>query len=169
MANSRRHAHAQAKLDNGANGPTAPVARLSMTGPARLDSRTKRLVTRLEPGDIAFIDHPDLDRAAAEALVARRVRAVVNAAASTTGRYPNQGPLVLARAGVPVIDRAGPGLLQAVREGQPVTIRGGEVLVDGEVVASGVHQTVDSLEAAVVAAKARLGEELGKFAENTLE
>jgi uncharacterized membrane-anchored protein len=169
MANSRRHAQAQAKLNNGGQGPTAEVARLSVTGFARRDSRTKRLLARLDPGDIAFIDHPDLDRAAAEALVAKRIRAVVNASASTTGRYPNQGPLVLARAGVPVIDRAGSGLFDAVPEGQLVTIRGAEVLVDGEVVAAGTLQTVDSLEAAVVAAKARLGEELGKFAENTLE
>ncbi len=140
-----------------------------VTAAARVDRVTKRLVTRLEGGEVAIIDHADLDRAAAEALLAGKVRAVVNAAPSTTGRYPNMGPLLLARAGVLVVDRAGRDLLNAVREGDIVTVRGGEVLVGGRVVASGVAQGVGSLEAAHSLAKERLGEELDHFAENTLE
>ncbi|MGH2996871.1 MAG: putative cytokinetic ring protein SteA, partial [Gaiellaceae bacterium] len=38
-------------------------------GRARVDRRTKELVARIEPGDVAVIDHEDLDRVAAEALV----------------------------------------------------------------------------------------------------
>ena len=144
----------------------APVA---VSGPARVDRVTKRLVTRLEGGEVAIIDHADLDRAAAEALLAGRVRAVVNAAPSTTGRYPNLGPVLLARAGVVVVDRAGPDLLAAVREGDVVTVRGGEVLVGGSVVAVGVAQSLAALEEARELAKERLGTELDRFAENTLE
>ena len=59
-----------------------------VTGPARVDHRTKRLVTRLRPGEIAVIDHEDLDRVAAESLVAAQPAAVLNVARSTTGRYP---------------------------------------------------------------------------------
>ena len=139
------------------------------TGPARVDRVTKRLVTRLQAGEIAVIDHADLDRAAAEALLAGRVRAVVNAAPSTTGRYPNLGPVLLARAGVLVVDRAGPDLLSAVTEGDIVTVRGGEVLVGGSVVAVGVAQGLAALEEARELAKERLGAELDRFAENTLE
>ena len=142
---------------------------VTSTGPARVDRRTKRLVTRLEGGEVAVIDHADLDRAAAEGLLAGKVKAVVNAAPSTTGRYPNMGPLLLARAGVLVVDRAGPDLLASVKEGDIVTVRGGEVLVGGTVVAAGVAQGVSSLEAAHARAKERLGEELDRFAENTLE
>jgi len=138
-------------------------------GPARVDRVTKRLVTRLEGGEIAIIDHADLDRAAAEALLAGRVRAVVNAAPCTTGRYPNLGPVLLARAGVVVVDQAGPDLLSAVNEGDIVTVRGGEVLVGTSVVAFGEPQSLASLEQARELAKERLGEELDKFAENTLE
>jgi uncharacterized membrane-anchored protein len=141
----------------------------SVTGPARVDRRTKRLVTRLEGGEVAIIDHADLDRAAAEALLSGKVKAVVNAAPSTTGRYPNMGPLLLARGGVLVVDQAGPDLISSVREGDVVTVQGGEVLVGGEVVAVGVAQGVASLEAAREAAKQRLGHELDLFAENTLE
>jgi len=145
------------------------VTPATVTGPARVDRTTKRLVTRLEGGEVAIIDHADLDRAAAEALLAGKVRAVVNAAPSTTGRYPNLGPVLLARAGVVVIDQAGPDVIGAVREGDIVTVRGGEVLVGGVVMASGVVQGLASLEAARELAKERLGEELDRFAENTLE
>ncbi len=144
----------------------APVA---ITAPARVDRRTKRLVTRLEGGEIAVIDHADLDRAAAEGLLAGKVRAVVNAAPSTTGRYPNLGPVLLARSGVIVVDQAGPDLLSAVTDGDVVTLRGGEILVGGSVVAVGVAQGLAALEAARELAKERLGDELDRFAENTLE
>jgi len=142
---------------------------VTASGPARVDRRTKHLVTRLQGGEVAIIDHADLDRAAAEGLLAGKVKAVVNAAPCTTGRYPNLGPVLLARAGVVVVDQAGPDLLTSVREGEIVTVRGGEVLVGGQVVAAGVAQGLSSLEAARALAMNRLGEELDKFAENTLE
>ena len=63
-----------------------------VAGPARVDPRTKALTKRLRPGDIAVIDHLDLDRVSAEALVACQPAVVLNAARSTSGRYPNLGP-----------------------------------------------------------------------------
>ena len=67
------------------------------TGTARLGKRTKELVRRLGAGDIAIIDHADLDRVSAEELVESGVRVVVNVAESQTGRFPNPGPLLLVR------------------------------------------------------------------------
>ena len=64
-------------------------------GVARVDGRTKNLVPGAQPGEVAVIDHEDLDRVAADGLVARGATAVVNARSSITGRYPNLGPLVL--------------------------------------------------------------------------
>src|ERR1700723_1084163 len=78
-----------------------------VVGVARVDSRTKVLVRRLEPGDIAIIDHPDLDRVCADELIPCRVGAVVNAARSVTGRYPNLGPRLLLDAGIPLLDHVG--------------------------------------------------------------
>ena len=72
-----------------------------MVGVVRLDKRTKDLTKRLRPGDIAIIDHLDIDRVSAEALVACEPLAVVNAAPSISGRYPNLGPEILTAAGVP--------------------------------------------------------------------
>src|SRR6516162_10769712 len=74
---------------------------------ARLDRRTKNLTKRLRPGEIAIIDHVDLDRVAAEGLIARQVAAVVNAAPSISGRYPNLGPQRLIEAGIPLVDDMG--------------------------------------------------------------
>ena len=75
---------------------------------ARVDRRTKNITRRLKPGEIAIIDHSDLDRVSAEELIRRRGAAVVNASVSITGRYPNLGPQLLLHAGIPVIDGAGP-------------------------------------------------------------
>ena len=48
---------------------------VEVTGIARLGKRTKQLVKRLRPGDVAMIDHHDLDRVSAEDLVACGVAA----------------------------------------------------------------------------------------------
>src|SRR5437762_10843989 len=76
-------------------------------GVLRVDRRTKDLVKRLRPGDVAFIHHQDLDATAARALVEARAGAVVNAARSISGRYPNGGPSVLLEAGIPLLDEVG--------------------------------------------------------------
>ena len=138
-------------------------------GRARVDQRTKNLIPRLQPGEIAVIDHADLDRVAAEGLILARAGAVVNAARSSTGRYPNLGPLLLAAAGIPVVDDVGMGVLTAVREGQILEVDGTEVRRDGTVVANGVRHTLESLEAQLEAARQSIGDELERFAENTLE
>ena len=137
-------------------------------GPARVGRRTKDLTKRLRPGDVAVIDHLDLDRVAAESLVLAGPAAVVNAAASVSGRYPNVGPLLLAAAGIPLIDRVGAEVMDAVADGADVVIDGDRV-VAGSWSASGERQTMGSLEEAIAAAKQRMGGELQRFAENTLE
>jgi uncharacterized membrane-anchored protein len=147
----------------------AAEAAWSVTGVARVDRRTKRLVKRLRPGDVAVIDHADLDRVAAETLVDAAPSAVVNASQSVTGRYPNVGPLLLCRAGIPLVDDAGDDVLEAVVEGAPVTVDGEKVVVGGEVVASGTRQSTQSIHAAIESARLNMGPELERFAENTVE
>lgn len=141
----------------------------SVTGTARVDERTKDLVTRLEPGDVAVIDHEDIDRVAAESLVAARPAAVLNAAASSSGRYPNEGPLLLLRAGVPLVDELGPGVMERVSEGEIVTVAGGEVRLGDDLVASGTRVDEDRILAIHEHSRARLGVELNRFVENTVE
>src|SRR5689334_11432245 len=112
-----------------------------VVGTARLDRRTKNLTKRLRPGDIAVIDHVDLDHVAAEALVGCGVAAVINVAPSVSGRYPNLGPEVLLSAGIPVIDDVGPDVFSQVREGDRVRVQDDTVYAfDGTVVAKGQAQ-----------------------------
>jgi uncharacterized membrane-anchored protein len=138
-------------------------------GPARVDRRTKRLVQRLRPGEIAVIDHEDLDRIAAEALIEAGAAAVINASSCISGRYPNEGPLLLAAAGVPIVDGVGSSVIDAIPEGQVLRVEGNGVWMGEEKVATGTRHTLASLEAEYDAAKVGLGDELQAFAANTLE
>src|SRR3974377_2299159 len=89
---------------------------------ARVDRRTKNITKRLNPGEIAIIDHSDLDRVSAEELIRRKVAAVVNASMSITGRYPNLGPQLLLDAGIPVIGGRGPDVMVRAAAGAGVRL-----------------------------------------------
>jgi uncharacterized membrane-anchored protein len=139
-------------------------------GTARLGGRTKHLVKRLHPGDIAVIDHVNVDRIAAEELIASGVSAVVNASPSSDGKYPNAGPLMLARAGVRLVDAPEVPVFDLLRDGQTVSVDGdGTVKVAGEEVLRGVVLTVPELERELAAQRERIDEVLAEFAENTVE
>lgn len=157
-----------------------------VVGPARVDRRTKNLTKRLQVGDVAVIDHEDIDRVSAEALVRCRPAAVLNAARSTSGRYPNLGPQLLHEAGIPLIDDLGPEIM-ALREGGRVVVDEGTVRrvvpprgakngapgtpgdVADEVVAVGVVQTAEVIAAAMAEAREGLSVQLEAFAENTMD
>ncbi len=140
----------------------------TIVGVVRLDKRTKDLAGRLQPGDIALIDHADIDLVAAESLVARGVCAVINVAESMTGRYPNQGPLVLTRAGVTLVDEVDPELFVRVREGDVIEIDGDEIRRNDRTLATGVTMSVESIERRLEALRKSMGSELERFAENTI-
>jgi uncharacterized membrane-anchored protein len=144
------------------------MALIEHTGAARLGKRTKELVRRLGPDDIAVIDHADLDRVSAEELVESGVRVVVNVAPSQTGRYPNPGPLQLVRGGVRLIDVAGIDLFEELAEGERLTVRGGSLFRNGTCVASGRALEEHELEGALQEQRGRVTEALQEFADNTL-
>ena len=147
-----------------------PDAGSGAAGTARLDRRTKDLTKRLRPGDVAVIDHVDLDRVSADALVACRVSAVVNAAPSISGRYPNLGPEILVSAGIPLLDAVGQEVFARLKEGAEVRLEDDRLLTeDGTVVAEGVRHDADSVSAAMTEARAGLSTQLEAFAANTME
>jgi uncharacterized membrane-anchored protein len=113
------------------------VSFVEFTGRARLGKRTKQLVGRLGPDDIAIIDHQDIDRVSAEELLDSGVRVVVNVARSQSGRFPNPGPLLLVRGGVRLIDAPGAALFDELADGENVTIRGSSVFRNGTCVVNG--------------------------------
>src|SRR5690606_19343956 len=133
------------------------------------DRRTKRLTKRLQPGEIAIIDHVDLDRVSAEALVACGAAAVINVAPSISGRYPNMGPKILLDAGIPLIDDASPELFERVADGDVIRVRDGMIYLGDELVGKGQPQTAESVEAAMTEARAGLSAQIEAFAANTME
>ncbi|MFF4992738.1 putative cytokinetic ring protein SteA [Streptosporangium saharense] len=140
-----------------------------VTAVARIDRRTKRLTKRLKVGEIAIIDHVDVDRVSAEALVACGAAAVVNVAAGISGRYPNLGPQILVEAGVTFVDNATAEVFDRVKDGDLVRVHDGVVYLDDEVVAKGDVQSTESIDAAMVEARAGLTVQIEAFAANTME
>ncbi len=145
------------------------MATTEIRGTARIDSRTKNLVKRLRPGDIAIIDHQDLDQVSAEGLVRAKVKAVVNASRSISGRYPNLGPQVLMQAGIPLLDDAGPEIMHLVKEGAAVEIRGNCIRSGGRDIAAGEQLDGAKVAALMAQTQENLRTELEKFVQNTLD
>jgi uncharacterized membrane-anchored protein len=139
----------------------------AIRGTARLGRRTKDLVKRLGPGDIAVIDHLNLDRIAAEELIGSGVRATLNASASSDGSYPNTGPLALVRAGVPLID-AGPELFELISDGTRLEIDDGRISAGGALIAEGRPQRAEKLSRDLDTQRARIDRALHDFTENTM-
>jgi uncharacterized membrane-anchored protein len=144
------------------------VSPVEFTGPARLDRRTKLLTRRLKPGDVAIIDHRDIDRVSAEELVDSGARVVVNCSPSQSGRFPNPGPLLLVRGGVQLVDVEGQELFDALHEGELVSIRDGDVFRNGDRLASGRTLEADELARALAEQRGRVTQALEEFAENTM-
>jgi uncharacterized membrane-anchored protein len=148
--------------------PREPLAS-GVSGIARVDARTKNLTKRLQPGEIAVIEHLDIDKVSAEALLACYPLAVINAVASTSGRYPNLGPEILVEGGVPLIDQVGHEVMLEIQEGQVVRIDDGKIYVGDRLVGEGVLQTPETVAASITDARAGLAVQLESFAANTME
>jgi uncharacterized membrane-anchored protein len=161
-ATSRRRLPALLGRRNGARAETA------VEGTARLGERTKHLVKRLRPGEIAVIDHEDIDRIAAEELIAAGVVAVLNASPSSTGRYPNAGPLMLTRARIRLLDAPGADLFELLKDGDVVRVEEGTVSRLGMEVAHGRVLEAAELESQLQEQRERIDEALAEFAENTV-
>ena len=144
------------------------MSAVEFNGPAKLDKRTKDLVKRLEPDDIAIIDHTDLDRVSAEELLESGVRVVVNVAPSQSGRFPNPGPLLLVRGGVRLIDAPGAPLFEQLADGERLSVRGGSVFRNGDCLANGRVLSEHALAAALAEQRQRVTQALEEFADNTM-
>ncbi|MBE7324242.1 hypothetical protein IEQ44_06220 [Nocardioides sp. Y6] len=149
------------------NRPTP--AGSGVSGPARVERRTRALLRRLQPGDVAVIDHLDLDRGTAQALLDAGVAAVLSASPLMSGRYPNQGPQVLAAAGIPVVDTLGEELFAQAREGSQVSVEGDVVRLAPDAVLSG--RVLDEATVRELAEEARVGltHQLESFTHNSTE
>jgi uncharacterized membrane-anchored protein len=144
------------------------VAR-ELSGPARLGRRTKLLVKTLVAGDIAVLDHQDLDRVSAEDLIAAGVMAVLNCGPSSTGAYPNMGPLLLVQAGIHLVDLPDDTLFKRLKDGDAITIIDGTVMRGPKALVSGEVQEPGAVRAATDERRREIGDALEAFAKNTIE
>jgi uncharacterized membrane-anchored protein len=147
----------------------AVVVGREVAGPARLGRRTKRLVKELDSGAVAVLDHKDLDRVSAEDLIAAGVLAVLNCSTSSTGAYPNMGPLLLVQAGIHLVDLPDDALFKRISDGDAIVVRGGEVWRGPKLLASGEVQEPDDVRAQTDERRREIGDALEAFAQNTIE
>lgn len=172
-----RHPTWGAQRDPRSASSTAPTEALApareVRGTARLGRRTKLLVRRLAAGDVAVIDHRDLDRVSAEDLIGAGAVAVLNCKPSTSASYPNMGPLLLVEAGVLLVDLPDDALFERVSDGERLTVRlgdgRGEVVSGGRVLAAGTVRELERLRSETEARKLEIGAALERFAHNTIE
>lgn len=136
---------------------------------ARVDSRTKNLVKRLKPGEIAIIDHADLDQVAADSLVKAKVKLVINASPSITGKYPNPGPSRLLEEGINILDNVGKELFNRVHEGDLLEIKENKIFKGVEFIGEGNFLELKSVNLQLKKIRHNLSSELDKFLHNTLE
>jgi uncharacterized membrane-anchored protein len=148
---------------------TRATAPAGVSGAARIDRQTRAIVKRARPGDIAIIDHVDIDRASASALVEARVAAVVNVAPSVSGRYPNLGPGLLLAAGVPLVDNVDPEVFSTVNDGDIIRVTGGEIFLGDDRIATGSPQDQDSVASSLEASKVGMATQLEALRANAME
>jgi uncharacterized membrane-anchored protein len=156
--------------------PGGPAA-LEPLRAVRPGRKTKLLVKHLVPGDIALIDHLDIDRVSAEELIAAGAAAVLNCSASSSGSYPNLGPQLLVEAGILLLDLPDDSLFDELSDGDPVTVRAGEetggsaageVLRKGRLLARGEVLDLRRISAETDLRRREIGEALERFAHNTI-
>ncbi|MFW6281934.1 MAG: putative cytokinetic ring protein SteA [bacterium] len=139
-----------------------------ITGKVKIDKKTKELVKRIKPGQIAIIDHKDIDQIAGKSLKEKNVKAVINLNKSISGKYPNKGPLILINAGIPIIDECDPGLLSFLQENDKIVIKKGNIYKNNKKIGTGNYLTKKEVSRKLKNAENNLTRELDKFIDNTL-
>ncbi|MBF6065758.1 thiamine pyrophosphokinase [Nocardia terpenica] len=146
-----------------------------LTGMARVDRNTRRLLKRVGPGDIVVLDEMDLDRLTADRLVEAGVAAVINASPSISGRYPNLGPEVLVANGIALLDALSSDVFGAIKDGTRVRLHEGVVYADKltkkepEALLRGAELSEATIAERMIEARNGLADHLEAFAGNTIE
>jgi len=151
-----------------------------IVGTARTDRsrphgrRPTELLPRLGSGDIAVLDHLDLDGPTAEALVDAGVIAVLNQSAMISGRFPNRGPQILVDAGVVLVDQlagtTGRAPMEAIPDGSRIRVEAdGSVSMDGTTVARGRTLSAALVGEQLTAARAGLATQLNTLTHTSAE
>jgi len=133
----------------------------------RIAHRTKVTAPTVLAGEIVVIAHPDLDSVAAEGLVRAKPSAIINCAPFVTGKYPNQGPVVLLSAGIPLFE-SDRNILESIPDRSCGRIEADNLVVRGT--GSFTLRSVKDvdIDQALAVARENLDGELDTFIRNTL-
>ncbi len=138
-------------------------------GTVKIGSKTKELTNRLKPGDIALINHPDLDAMGALGLAATGIEIVLNVADSITGRYPNLGPKLLLEKNIRIIDQLGEEILRLVEDNTSLEVKTNQVYQNSKLIATGRSLDLDIVLSIMEHAKSNIDFEVMKFVDNTVK
>lgn len=141
---------------------------MEIRAPVKIDKKTKKLVNRINEGEIAIIHHRDIDEIAANSLVNRKVIAVINCEQSISGRYPNLGPSILVKSNIKIYDIVQGDLLKDLRDNDIITISKDQVILNNKIIATVEELTLEKIESLLKAAEDNIEKELEKFIDNTL-
>ena len=142
---------------------------MRVEAPIKVDRKTKKLAKRLSAGEIAVINHIDIDEVAANSLVERNIKLVINAAPSISGRYPNKGPKILIDNNILIIDNVGENVFEELKEGQVIEVNNGQIYRDGQFIGSGEVMDKSVVEKRTQIAYENMSVELDRFIDNTIE
>ena len=142
---------------------------MRVEAPIKVDRKTKKLAKRLSTGDIAVINHTDIDEVAANSLVECKIKLVINAAPSISGRYPNKGPKILIDNNILIIDNVGENVFEELKEGQVIEVNNGQIYRDGQFIGSGEVMDKSVVEKRTQIAYENMSVELDRFIDNTIE
>ena len=142
---------------------------MRVEAPIKVDRKTKKLAKRLSAGEIAVINHIDIDEVAANSLVERKIKLVINAAPSISGRYPNKGPKILIDNNILIIDNVGENVFEELEEGQVIEVNNGQIYRDGQFIGSGEVMDKSVVEKRTQIAYENMSVELDRFIDNTIE
>lgn len=138
-------------------------------GIAKVDKKTKRLAKRIGAGEIAVINHMDIDEVAANSLVEAKIGLVINADKSISGRYPNKGPGILAANNILIIDNVGIEAFNSINEGDHIEINEGIIFKDKKEVGNGKVIDKKEVDRLIALAYENIENELDKFIDNTID
>ncbi|WP_455541891.1 putative cytokinetic ring protein SteA [Intestinibacter sp.] len=142
---------------------------MRVEAPIKVDRKTKKLAKRLSAGEIAVINHTDIDEVAANSLVECKIKLVINAAPSISGRYPNKGPKILIDNNILIIDNVGEDVFEELKEGQVIEVNNGLIYRDGELIGEGEVMDKSVVETKTQIAYENMSVELDRFIDNTID
>ncbi len=133
------------------------------------DRKTKKLAKRIEQGQIAVINHIDIDEVAANSLVEAKIKLVINADKSISGRYPNAGPRILVDNNILIVDNIGIDAFDDLQEDDFIVVEDGEIYRRDKLIGRGEVMDKEVVDEKIRLAYENIGQELDRFIDNTIE